>query len=323
MSAQRPVAATFTAFAALAVAALAACTSFGYEPTPLPQSSASATASPSASATTAESTCTNALESYTPPAAVPTNLSGYPTVDKIRRRGRLIVGGSATSLLLAARNPISGRIEGFDVDLARQVAKAIFGDPDKIQRRVVTNAERIPVLQDGSVDLVISAMTINCARWQQIAFSAEYYRAGQKVLVQLGSKATSLDDLGGQRVCAPAGSTSLDKLKTFPDVKVVTAAAQTDCLVKFQQGQTDAITGDDTVLAGLATQDPYAKVVGDPFTSEPYGIGAPAGSTDLVRYVNAVLAQTISDGSWKASYNRWLAPALGPAPTPPTPVYGR
>jgi polar amino acid transport system substrate-binding protein len=320
MSAQRLVAAAFTAFA---VAALAGCTSLGYEPTPLPQSSASATASPSVSATTGESPCSNALESYTPPAAVPTNLSGYPTVEKIRRRGRLVVGGSATSLLLAARNPISGRIEGFDVDLARQVAKAIFGDPDKIQRRVVTNAERIPVLQDGSVDLVISAMTINCARWRQIAFSAEYYRAGQKVLVSRGSTATSLDDLDGQRVCAPAGSTSLDKLRTFPDVKVVTAAAQTDCLVKFQQGQTDAITGDDTVLAGLAAQDPYAKVVGGPFTSEPYGIGAPAGSTDLVRYVNAVLAQTISDGSWKASYNRWLAPALGPAATPPTPVYGR
>src|SRR4029453_7720501 len=116
MSAQRPVAAMFTAFAALAVAALAACTSFGYEPTPLPQSSASATASPSASATTAAPTCTNALESYTPPAAVPTNLSGYPTVDKIRTRGRLIVGGSATSMLLAARNPISGRVEGLDVD---------------------------------------------------------------------------------------------------------------------------------------------------------------------------------------------------------------
>ena len=155
MSAQRPVAATFTA---LALAALAACTSYGYEPTPLPQSSASATASPSASASTAAAhTCTNALESYTPPAAVPTNLSGYPTVDKIRTRGRLIVGGSATSMLLAARNPISGRIEGFDVELARQVAKAIFGDPDKIERRVVTTAERIPVLQDGRVDLVISA----------------------------------------------------------------------------------------------------------------------------------------------------------------------
>jgi polar amino acid transport system substrate-binding protein len=125
------------------------------------------------------------------------------------------------------------------------------------------------------VDLVISAMTINCARWQQIAFSAEYYRAGQKVLVPMDSKATSLDYLGGQRVCASAGSTSLDKLKTFPYVKVVTAATHTGCLVKFQQGQADAITGDDAVLARLAAQDPYAKVVGDPFTSEPHGIGAP------------------------------------------------
>jgi polar amino acid transport system substrate-binding protein len=85
------------------------------------------------------------------------------------------------------------------------------------------------------------------------------------VLAQLGSKATSLDDLSGQRVCAPAGSTSLDKLKTsFPEVKVVTAATHTGCLVKFQRGQADAITGDDTVLAGLAAQDPYATVVGRP-----------------------------------------------------------
>jgi polar amino acid transport system substrate-binding protein len=320
MSAFRAVAATFTAFT---VAALGACRSSGYDATPLPKASASATASPSASAATPAVTCANAVQSYTPPSAVPTNLSGYPTVDKIRTRGRLIVGGSATSMLLAARNPISGQIEGFDVDLARQVAKAIFGDPDKIERRVVTTADRIPVLQDGSVDLVISAMTMTCDRWQQVAFSAEYYRAGQKVLVPLGSKATSLDDLGGQRVCAPGGSTSLDKLKTFPDVKFVTAATHTGCLVKFQQGEADAITGDDTVLAGLAAQDPYAKVVGDAFTSEPYGIGVPAGSKDLVRYVNAVLAKTISDGAWKASYNHWLAPALGPAPTPPTPVYGR
>ena len=142
-------------------------------------------------------------------------------------RGRLIVGVSADTLLLAARNPVSGRIEGFDIDMARLVAKAIFGDPDKIELRVITTAQRIPVLQDGSVDLVVRAMTINCARWQQIAFSAEYYRAGQKVLVPLGSKATSLDDLSGQRVCAPTGSTSLDKLSTFPKVVTVVRPRRT------------------------------------------------------------------------------------------------
>jgi polar amino acid transport system substrate-binding protein len=220
MSAQRAVSATC---AALAVAALAACTSFGYEPTPLPQSSgARRRARPPARPPRHPRAPTHS----SPTPHRPRSPRICPATRPSTRSGRAAGLSSAArpSLLLAARNPISGRIEGFDADLARQVAKAIFGDSDKIQRRVITTAERIPVLQDGSVDLVISAMTINCARWQQLAFSAEYYRAGQKVLVQLGSKATSLDDLGGQRVCAPAGSTSLDKLKTFPEVKVVTAA---------------------------------------------------------------------------------------------------
>ncbi|GAB3600444.1 glutamate ABC transporter substrate-binding protein [Angustibacter peucedani] len=309
---------------ALAVAALAACTSSAYEATPLPTPATSAaTATPSPTSSTSAPACSNPLRSYAPPSSVPTDLQNYATVRRIQARGRLVVGVSADTLLLAARNPVSGRIEGFDIDMARLVADAIFGDPDKIELRVITTAQRIPVLQDGSVDLVVRNMTINCVRWQSIAFSAEYYRSGQKVLVPLGSKARSLADLSGQRVCAPTGSTSLDKLKDFPAVVPVQAATHTGCLVKFQQGQADAITGDDTVLAGLAAQDPYARVVGDAFTSEPYGIGVNADNVDLVRYVNAVLARAKADGSWKAAYDRWLASALGSAPTPPTAVYGR
>jgi polar amino acid transport system substrate-binding protein len=242
---------------------------------------------------------------------------------QIRDRGRLVVGVSADSLLLGARNPITGVVEGFDIDMARLVAEAILGDPNRVELRVITAAERIPLLQDGSVDLVARNMTITCARWQQIAFSAEYYRSGQKVLVPLGSSATSLDDLGGQRVCAPAGSTSLDNLADFPDVVPVAAGTHTDCLVRFQSGEVDAITGDDTVLAGLAAQDPYAQVVGEAFTAEPYGLGMNAEDVDLVRFVNGVLAAAIADGRWVRSYDRWLADALGPAPAPPVPSYGR
>jgi polar amino acid transport system substrate-binding protein len=242
---------------------------------------------------------------------------------EIRDRGRLIVGVSADSLLLGARNPVSGQIEGFDIDMARLVADAIFDDPDRVELRVITAAQRIPSLQDGTVDLVARNMTITCARWQDIAFSAEYYRSGQKVLVPLGSDATSLADLAGQRVCAPAGSTSLAKLEEFGDIEAVPAATHTDCLVRFQQGDVDAITGDDTVLAGLAAQDPYATVVGDAFTDEPYGLGMNADAVDLVRFVNAVLEEAKADGSWTASYDRWLSEALGPAPAPPVPVYGR
>ena len=310
----------------LAVALLAGCTSAGYQATPLPSPTATPTAvGPSPTASAAAPACGNALASYAPLATLPSPgaMPASSTMATIQQRGRLIVGVSADTLLLGARNPITGKIEGFDIDMARLVAGAIFGDPDKIELRVITAAQRIPVLQDASVDVVARAMTITCARWEQIAFSAEYYRAGQKVLVPLGSTATSLTDLAAKRVCAPAGSTSLDKLKDFSQVVPVSADTHTGCLVKFQDGEVDAITGDDTVLAGLAAQDPYAQVVGQAFTAEPYGLGINKSNVDLVRFVNAVLAQAEADGRWKQSYDHWLAAALGAAPAPPVPAYGR
>ncbi|GAA3810060.1 glutamate ABC transporter substrate-binding protein [Cellulomonas soli] len=291
-------------------------------PSPTPTAAAT-TAAPTAAATPA--VCADPLASYAPqgPLPAPDALPAGSTMAEIRARGRLVVGVSADSLLLGARNPISGQIEGFDIDMARLVAQAILGDPDAIELKVITAAQRIPSLQDGTVDLVARNMTITCDRWTQIAFSAEYYESGQKVLVPLASTATSLDDLAGQRVCAPAGTSSLANLADHPDVVAVAATTHTDCLVQFQQGQVDAITGDDTVLAGLAAQDPYAKVVGEAFTQEPYGLGMNSDDVDLVRFVNAVLEQAKADGTWTASYDRWLADALGAAPAPPVAVYGR
>lgn len=329
MSARRPFRPGVAgAVVGLAVLALTACGPSVYDPTALPTPTATASTpapapAPSGSATPVA--CEDPLASYAPLASQPQpgQMPSGSTMAQIRDRGRLVVGVSADSLLLGSRNPITGRLEGFDIDLARMVAEAIFGDPDRIELRVITAADRIPLLQDGSVDLVARNMTITCARWEDIAFSAEYYRSGQQLLVPLGSTATSLDDLAGQKVCAPAGSTSLAKLDEFPDVVPVAGTTHTDCLVRFQRGEVDAITGDDTVLAGLAAQDPYAQVVGDSFTAEPYGLGINAEDVDLVRFVNGVLADAMADGRWQASYDRWLAEALGPAPAPPTPDYGR
>ena len=98
------------------------------------------------------------------------------------------------------------------------------------------------------------------------------------MLVTRDSTATGIDDLAGKRVCAPEATTTLDRLKNdYPDITAVSAPTHTQCLVLFQEGQVDGITGDDTVLAGFAAQDPYAKVVGDAFSSEPYGVGVAEG----------------------------------------------
>ena len=157
---------------------------------------------------------------------------------KIRARGRLIAGVSADTYLLGSRNPLTGRIEGFDIDMVKAVAQAIFGNENAYQLTVITAAQRIPALQEGQVDMVARNMTINCDRWTQIAFSSEYYRSGQKILVRKGSKATTLADLAGEQVCAPKGTSSMANLiEKAPEAIAVGADNHTGCLVLFQQGE--------------------------------------------------------------------------------------
>jgi polar amino acid transport system substrate-binding protein len=295
-----------------------------YATTQVPPAKVAKPAPPAPQAT--QPNCGNPVASFAPdgPNPAPGALPSGSWMAKIKDRGRLIAGVSADTLLLGARNPLNGKIEGFDIDMLKAVSKAIFNDPNKIEYRVITTAQRIKALTDGSVDIVARAMTVNCARWAQIDFSTVYYRAGQKVLVAKGSPVKSMADLKGKKVCAPNGSTSMDKLRTFAGLVPVGSDTHTGCLVLFQDAKVDAITGDDTVLAGLAAQDPYAFVVKGPaFTSEPYGLGISQKHPEFVKFVNGVLAQMRSDGDWKKAYDRWLKAALGPAPAPPAAVYGR
>ena len=215
----------------------------------------------------------------------------------------------------------TGELAGFDIDLAREIARALFGDPDRIQLVAVSSADRIPAIESGQVDLVVRTMTMTCDRWRRVAFSTEYFTAGQRVLVRRDSPVNSIDDLGGEKVCAAAGSTSLQGIAAAASGPVpVSAVDWTDCLVLLQQGEVAAVSTDDSILAGMAAQDPTTHVVGRRFTTEPYGIAMATDAQDLVRFVNAVLERLRSDGTWTELYERWLG-ALGPPPAPPTARY--
>ena len=306
---------------------LTGCSLLPYPATPLPTPPSSAPTTPAPAPTGPACDNRTALRSYAPDGALPPagRMPAGSTMAKIQQRGRLIAGVSSDTFLLGSRDPFNGRIEGFDIDLVRALAKAIFGNENAYELRVITAAQRIPSLQNGTVDVVARNMTINCTRWEQIAFSSEYYRSGQKILVRRGSKVTTIQGLAGQRVCAPNGTSSIDNLKKLsPKAVAVGADNHTGCLVLFQQGDVDAITGDDTVLAGLAAQDPYAIVPDSAaFTEEPYGLGFNARQVDLVRFANARLAEMRENGEWKAIYDRWLRADLGAAPDPPRAEYGR
>jgi polar amino acid transport system substrate-binding protein len=243
------------------------------------------------------------------------------TMARIAERGQLIAGVDQNTYLFGFRNPATGQLEGFDIDIAREIAGAIFGDPNRIQLRVVDASQRESVLQDGDVDIVARTYSITCARKQKVAFSTVYFNAHQKVLSVQGSGIDSFPALSGKRVCAVSGTTSLSKLfELKPPPAVFGVATWTDCLLMLQQGQVDAISTDDVVLRGLAHQDPNAEVVGESVAVEPYGIGIKRENTDLVRFVNGVLEKIRDDGTWQRLYEKWLE-ELGPSPGPPAPRY--
>jgi polar amino acid transport system substrate-binding protein len=284
----------------------------------------------------------SAVASFDPKGTVAQLASGV-NVQRIRSRGRLIVGTSGDVLLWGSRDPRTGQLAGFDIALAREIATAIFGDrPNTIEFRVINYAQRLPAVSGGKarqegqldspeVDLVLHTMTINCDRWEQIAFSAEYYGAGQKLMVRaddpvLAAKKERMqigDLAAGTKVCVPGGSTNEQLLEAeYGTLEAVPVPEIGECLVKFQRGEVSAITGDDTVLAGFAAQDPYGVIVGAALSEEPYGIGISAGQPDLVRFVNAVLDQVKSDGRWDRIYMATMGRALGekspPEPPPPS-----
>jgi polar amino acid transport system substrate-binding protein len=236
---------------------------------------------------------------------------------KIRARGYLIAGVDQSTYHFGFLNPQDGQIEGFDIDMIRAVAKAIFGSPDKVEFKAISDDQRIPDILNGSVDIVAHTMTITCQRLQQVDFSSVYFDAAQRVLVLNSSPATSLADLKGQKVCATAGSDSLTTISAAGAIPVA-VPYWTDCLVLLQQYDVAAISTDNSILAGLAAQDPFTKLIGPPLTNEPYGLAISKSHPDFVAFVNAVLQQLRTDGQWAASYAHWVGT---PVPAPPPAQY--
>lgn len=252
----------------------------------------------------------------------PNALPAGSTMAKIKANGKLVVGVDQNTYRFGFRNPFTGNVEGFDIDMAKEITEAIFGTPNALQLRILTSKQRIPALEEGQVDIVIRTMTINCERLADVDFSSVYYLAGQRVLVKKASGIDGIDALGGKRVCATEGSTSLTNIAQAPSRPIpVQVSDWTDCLVMLQQNQIDAVSTDDTILAGLSAQDPFTEVVGAPIDDEPYGMAIAKGRTDFVRFVNAVIERMRTDGTWAATYNRWLLDLLGPAPAPPAAKY--
>jgi polar amino acid transport system substrate-binding protein len=279
---------------------------------------------PASASASASVRCTNVTATLRPPATLPApgTMPSGSYMAQIQRRGYLIAGVNAGLLDFGYLNPANGRIEGFEIDLVRELTRAIFGDADPSHYRLValTVPQRIPFVQQGRVDVVVDAVTITCDRRQQVDFSTVYYDAKQRVLVPSTSKATGISAFVGQRVCASAQSAPIDIIRQHGAIPFGAPQA-IDCLVAMQEGRIGAISTDDSILLGFKAQDPNTQLVGASLADVPYGIAISKAHPDFVRFVNGVLAQLRTDGTWRRLFATWLGHIAGSNPSLPPARY--
>jgi polar amino acid transport system substrate-binding protein len=254
------------------------------------------------------------------PLPAPGAMPAGSTMAIIADRGRLIAGVDQGKFLAGYRNPLTGNLEGSDIEIVRRIAAAIFGDPERVQYVVLNIADRAAALERDQVDVVVNSFTVTCARQQVVEFSAPYLPASQRLLVPVGSGIREVEDLAGRTVCTSRGSTTEIVLRNL-GLQVETLTGIPDCVLDLQRGRVAAVSSDDFILAGLAAQDPNTRVVGRALDTSRYAVGMRPDEPDLVRFVNGVLEAARADGSLAASIQHWFTGRLDPVPQPSPPVY--
>ncbi|MNB92958.1 ABC transporter glutamine-binding protein GlnH precursor [compost metagenome] len=232
-------------------------------------------------------------------------------VAKIKERGKLLVGVKYDTRLFGLKDPASGNVEGFDIDISKAIAKHILGDENAIELKEVTSKTRIPMLNNGEIDMVVATMTITEERKKEVDFSDVYFQAGQSLLVKKGSPITGLESVTKDtKILGSKGATSIKNIKEkVPGITVLEFDNYQDAFAALKAGQGDALTTDDAILYGMASQDEGYEVVGEPFTDEPYGIAVQKGNTDVVQAINDTLTELKANGEYDAIYTKWIGKA--------------
>ena len=215
---------------------------------------------------------------------------------------------------------------GMDVDVAKYIAKQLGTNEGDIQFVQAPSAQRETLISTGQVDMVVATYSITDARKEKVSFAGPYFIAGQDLLVRADdSSITGPDTLKGKKLCSVTGSTSAQKVKEkVPDVNLQEFATYSECVAALASGAIDALTTDDTILAGYAAQDQYKgklKVVGKPFSEERYGVGLKKGDTAQCQKVTDAIKKMVTDGEWQKIVDKNLGPAgyKPGAGNPPTP----
>jgi glutamate transport system substrate-binding protein len=255
------------------------------------------------------------------PVAENVQVEGSPTFQAMTQRGRVVIGVKEDQPGLGFKDATTGEYSGFDIEIARMVAAGLGFSADQIDYKPIPSAAREDSIARGDVDYYVGTYTINDKRKQLISFAGPYFQAGQSILVRADETAiTGPQTLKGKKVCSASGSTPIQRVRdqglTEPE-NIVEFQTYTQCVDQLLTSQVDAVTTDDAILAGYAAQQPdELKLVGEPFSEEPYGIGLNKDDSALRNKINDLLQTAEDDGTWQKIYDGTLGLSGSPATAP-------
>ncbi len=239
--------------------------------------------------------------------------------------GKLVVGTKFDQPLFGLKG-LDGQPEGFDVEIAKLIAKKLGIAEDGITFVETVSANREPFLEQKKVDMVVATYTINDKRDMVVDFAGPYFEAGQDILVAKGNPKAikGPDDLTGKKTCSVSGSTPASTIQTkYPQAELVLFDTYTKCRDALGTGQVDAVTTDNVILAGYVDQDPDKyELIGKTFTEEPYGIGIPEGQEEFCDFINETLAEAQESGDYAKAFESTAGEVIKDTPELPTPPRG-
>ncbi|MBO4255879.1 glutamate ABC transporter substrate-binding protein [Streptomyces sp. NPDC002144] len=227
--------------------------------------------------------------------------------------GKIKVGIKFDQPGIGLKEP-SGSFSGFDVDVATYVAGKLGYKPGQIEWVETKSADRENALARGDVKFIAASYSINDERKQKVDFAGPYLLAHQDLLVKKDSDISKATDLNGKKLCSVTGSTSAQNVqKTIaPKANLKEYSGYSECIAALQSGAVDAVTTDDSILAGFASQDKYKgqfKLAGLKLSNENYGVGVKKGDSATLKKINDALTTMVSDGSWQKAVDKNFGPA--------------
>lgn len=243
------------------------------------------------------------------------------TMAKIQQRGKVIVGVKFDQPLFGVKNPVAGKMEGLDIEMAKILAKDLTGDENNVDYIEAVTKNREAFLEQNKVDVVIASYAVTDQRKKAVSFAGPYLESNVALMVRKDDQSINKPaDLAGKSVCSTTGARASQLIGTAaPSAKLVLFSTYSECAQALKDKRVDAVTTTEAILLGIDTQNPgtFRIASGHLADSEEFAIGSAKGDTAFHAYLDEVLKKAMADGEWQKAYDVTIGKVKPGKVTPP------